>query len=490
MSTPSTILFGLALYAILMMAFSSFWMRRIRTPADYLVGGRHFPFWVLAGTITAGCIGTGVIVGASSLAYLHGWAGSAYPMALGLGTAFTGLAFAMARRYKFMTLSEEITAYYGGNRVIAEFANLSLFFSQLFWVTVQIMGGAAVIASVTSLPLSACVFLAGIIAAGITIPGGLKSVVYTDFLQALILLTGFIALAGMALNGHGGWSGLRHSVPPAYFSFLGIASYGGWRVAGLMLALILAVIADPGRRLSMYSARGERDARWAMVIAGTVVVAFSALIGITGMTAFRLNPHLANPDEALLWLVLHALPTWMAALVVISITSGILSCTNGTAMAASTFFIRHIYPLFAGRYPARPLAAIRLALGVLFLLATLVALHAGTIVGFVERFLPLTMSGVAIVILLGRFWRRSTWQGALAALIVTPTVALAVMWAHPAWLRNAILPTLAGTIAHLLVSALTPPTGKSFGQIAREINQDRQELETGGSQPIGCAAAR
>lgn len=476
-----------------MLGFSSFWMRKIRTPADYLVGGRHFSFWILAGTITAGCIGTGVIVGASGLAYRHGWAGSVYPIALGLGTAFTGLSFAMARRYNFMTLSEEITAYYGGNRIIAEFSNLSLFFSQLFWVTVQIMGGAAVIASVTQLPLSTSVFLAGTIAAGVTIPGGLKSVVYTDFLQALILLTGFSLLSYEALFHHGGWSALRASVPPAYFSFLGIAAYGGWQVAGLLVALILAVVADPGRRLSMYSAKKESYARWAMVAAGLVVIAFSTLIGITGMTAFRLNPHLARPDEAILWLVMHALPAWLAMLVVVSITSGIISCTNGTAMAASTFFIRHIYPLFTrGRFPRRPLLTVRLALVVLFLLAMTVALHAGTIVGFVVKFLPLTMSGVAIIILLGRFWRRSTWQGALAALLVTPLVSLAGMWTpgHPPWLSNAITPTLAGAAAQIVVSLLTPAKPQSFEQAARIIGAARQALEAGESASTVQAAAQ
>ena len=32
--------------------------------------------------------------------------------------------------------------------------------------------------------------------------------------------------------------------------------------------------------------------------------------------------------------------------------------------------------------------------------------------------------GVAIIILLGWFWKRATWQGAVAALVITPTVSL------------------------------------------------------------------
>jgi Na+/proline symporter len=39
-----------------MLAVSLFWMRRVKNPADYLIGGRSLPFWVLAGNITARCI--------------------------------------------------------------------------------------------------------------------------------------------------------------------------------------------------------------------------------------------------------------------------------------------------------------------------------------------------------------------------------------------------------------------------------------------------
>ncbi len=103
---------GLVLYVVLTTAVSFFMMARVRKPADYLVAGRGLPFWVLTGTIIGTCIGTGVIIGGSGLAYKHGWAGCAYPIGLGLGTLITGLFFAKMRRYKFMTLSEEIACYY------------------------------------------------------------------------------------------------------------------------------------------------------------------------------------------------------------------------------------------------------------------------------------------------------------------------------------------------------------------------------------------
>lgn len=481
METKAAIDIGLVIYAGLMLAVSSYWMVKVRKPADYLVGGRSLPFWVLTGNITAGCIGTGVIIGGSGLAYSHGWAGSAYPIGLGVGTAVAGLLFAIMRRYRFMTIVEEVASYYGGSRPVVEFTNLTLFASQFCWLTAQIIGGSKVFASATGMSNDTCVIITGIIIASIAIPGGFKSVVYTDFVQAFILVSGFICVSYLALHRDHGFAGLRQNVPSEYFSFLGTKSYGTWKVAGLILTLIFSVIADPGRRMSMFGARTERGARWSMFFAGLIVVGFSILIGITGMYAYQLNPGLRGPatDEALLWLVIHVLPSWLAAFVVIAAASGIFSCANGNAMAISTFFVRHVYPLVTGgKYPNRPLVAARVLLICAFLLCTSIAIHAGTIVGFVMKFLPVTMSGLAIIILMGRFWRRATWQGAMAALILTPVLSLIAIFFFPtAFWNNAVLLAVPGFLAHFIVSLLTPGPTRNFEEVASALTQERQNIE-------------
>ena len=195
-----------------------------------------------------------------------------------------------------------------------------------------------------------------------------------------------------------------------YFSFLGTDSFGRWNVFSLIVVLVLNPIADPGRRLTMYSARTETGARWNMVAMGLTVILFSVAIGITGMYAFQLNPHLPIADQSLPWLVMNVLPPWLAAFVVVAVVAGMSSAANGNAAAAGTFFVRHIYPLVTGRYPEQPVVTARWALVFAFLFSTTLALYMTSIVGFVVKFLPLTMSGLAVAILLGRFWKRSTWQ--------------------------------------------------------------------------------
>ena len=471
---------GLVLYGCLMLGMSLFWMRRVKLASDYLVAGRGLSYVILTGTITAGCIGTGVVIGATGLAYQHGWAGCAYPIGLGLGTVLTGWFFAGSRRFRFMTLSEEIVCYYGGDRAIGAFCNVSLFLSQLCWLTVQIMGSSRVVGTVTGWSSQACVVLAGFIIALITIPGGYRTVVYTDFLNSMLLLSGFGLLWHSALAQAGGFAGLRQSVPPDYFSFLGYASFGGLKLASLILVLVLSDVADPGRRLAIYSARNETVAKWSMVTAGSVVMIFSVIIGIIGMYAWQMNPGLTTPDQALPWLIIHVFPGWLAAIVVVSVTAAIISCANGNATAVGSFFVRHIYPLATGRYPGRPVPVARRALVCALIVSTTIALHTSSIVDFVVKFLPVTMSGLAVIILMGRFWKRANGPGALAALITTPAVSLVVIF-NPAlatfWGYPAIPAVCAGVLAQLVVSSLTPRNEIGFAETARAMSRERESIE-------------
>jgi SSS family solute:Na+ symporter len=342
------------------------------------------------------------------------------------------------------------------------------------------MGGAAVVWVVTGLSPKLCVVLAGFAKAAISIPGGLKAVVYTDGLQTASLFCGFGFKRYSSLGEMGGLSGLRQEVPPKYFSFLGIESRGLWNVLSLIVVLTLNPIADPGRRLTIYSAHSERTAKWSMVASGIAVILFSIVIGITGMYTFHLNPNLPSADQALPWLVMNKLPPWLAGFVVVAVVSGMSSAANGNAAAAGTFFVRHIYPLMTKRYPERPVVVARWALVFGFLASTILALYLKNIVDFVKTFLPLTMSGLGVIVILGRFWKRSTWQGALAAVIITPAVTLFLMFGpvDARLTNNPVIPaTLVGALSHVLVSLMTRPPQRTFDEIAEALTIERKAIE-------------
>jgi solute:Na+ symporter, SSS family len=215
----------------------------------------------------------------------------------------------------------------------------------------------------------------------------------------------------------------------------------------------------------------------------SIVMLFSIVIGVAGIYAYKINPHLPSHDLTLPWLILHALPAGIGAVVVVSVMAAILSCANSNAFAVGSFFVRHIFPLATGHYPQKSVPTARKALAGALVVSTLVALHTSSIVDFIIKFLPVTMSGISVVILMGRFWKRANWQGALAALLTTPLISLSVIlipaqtkfWGYP------VIPAvIAGAAVQFLVSALTSPT---------PISWERQAIEQdpAGSQPANTA---
>ncbi|MFV1967319.1 MAG: hypothetical protein ACC628_17965 [Pirellulaceae bacterium] len=114
-------------YGLLMLCVSLYWMRKVKKPVDFLMANRGLGFFALTGTVLATGIGTGVTLGASGLSYESGWGGCVYPMGIGAGTILVGILFADMRKYNFMTLSEEIVCYYGGNRILYRTSRTSAF---------------------------------------------------------------------------------------------------------------------------------------------------------------------------------------------------------------------------------------------------------------------------------------------------------------------------------------------------------------------------
>ena len=188
--------------------------------------------------------------------------------------------------------------------------------------------------------------------------------VYTDVLQTIILFCGFGFLIIPPCMTSADWRACARRCRAGLFFISGRGVLGGWNVVSLILVLVLNPIADPGRRLTMYSAHTEGGAKWSMVASGLMVMVFSVAIGITGMYAFQLNPHLPVADQALPWLVMNVLPPWLAAFVVVAMVSGMSSAANGNAAAAGTFFVRHIYPLVTGQLSRAPGGGCALGFGV------------------------------------------------------------------------------------------------------------------------------
>src|SRR5690554_5044446 len=98
-----------ALYILLLIALSWVVSRRKQGGEDFLLAGRNLPIFLTVGTTVATMVGTGSSMGAVGFGYAHGWAGMLYGVGGAVGVLLLGILFAPVRKFRFMTMSEELS---------------------------------------------------------------------------------------------------------------------------------------------------------------------------------------------------------------------------------------------------------------------------------------------------------------------------------------------------------------------------------------------
>jgi sodium/proline symporter len=181
-------------YITLLIAWGIYQGRKVRTGHDFAIAGRTLPGWAAALSERA--------TGESSWALL-GLPGAAYAMGLteiwtavgcvaGIVTAWAVLAWRLreeAEKYNVSTFTEYIAAKHGEyGRVLRRVSSLAIVFFFFFYVGAQFLGGGKTLFTLFGIRQE----IGGLITAAVIIPytvyGGFRSVVYTDVVQALLMI--------------------------------------------------------------------------------------------------------------------------------------------------------------------------------------------------------------------------------------------------------------------------------------------------------------
>src|SRR5207248_4445735 len=85
-------------------------------------------------------------------------------------------------------------------------------------ISVTLYAGGIVMRAVTGYSVRTSAVILIVITGLYTVLGGLRAVIYTEVMQAVVLIIGSATLAVIGLHAVGGWSGLRASVPADFFS--------------------------------------------------------------------------------------------------------------------------------------------------------------------------------------------------------------------------------------------------------------------------------
>ena len=471
-------------FIAIMIAIGVWVSRRNRSGEDFLMAGRKLTTPLLTGTTLATLVGTGSSLGAVGFGYENGWAGALYGIGGAAGVFALLWLFADVRKHGFMTFPEEISYYFGANRLIKGVVSVVLFIAEIGWLGAHILGGSLYLSYLTGMDPALAKLLVALGFGIYTVIGGYFAVVVTDAVQGTILFVGFTVLAVVSLVTVGGFSGIEAAVPEPATSILGVDALGVLPAVSLALVIAVGVLATPSYRQRIYSANSPRTVRRSFALVGVLFAIFAILPAIAGMAARTMSSGMDNPDLAFPYLATQVFPLWLGAFLLIAGLSATMSSASSDAVTGVTIWLRDVTYLVTGRLPRSEhmVRHSRIALVVVLVLALGGALLADTIIDYITLMISTVLTGLLVAALLGKFWSRSTWQGGLAAItggvvaavVVNVSDSLTEFWGNP------VIPSLVvATVAGVLVSLVTPPTRVSSDEALHALALERAEMDVG-----------
>ncbi|WP_254712346.1 sodium:solute symporter family protein [Serinicoccus kebangsaanensis] len=239
----------LVLYLILMVGIGVWFSRRkhVASGEDFLFAGRNLPRPVMIGTLLATWVGSGTIIGGASFAYSYGPLASIFFMA-GTPVGIVVLYFIAkrVRRLSTHTVPELLEGKYGlGVRSIAALITVLAYTGITAY---QFTGGGYIVSVITPLSPESGAILVALVITFLAVGGGLKSVAWSDFISALVIVASLAIALPLILGGEiGGWSSYWDGMPATHTTLSG--GLTPLALLGYFLPLFLLILADQ----NMYS---------------------------------------------------------------------------------------------------------------------------------------------------------------------------------------------------------------------------------------------
>ncbi len=409
---------------------------RTKTGDDLFLGGRSLTWGVIGCSLFASNISSTTLIGLSGTAYTTGIAVSNYEWMSGVPLILMAAVFVpVFLRARITTVPEYLELRYD-SRSRKIFSLITIVISIVVDTAGGLYAGAVVLkVFFPELVLWHTTLLLALIAGFYTAFGGLKAVVYTDTLQAVILIVGcsmltWILFAELDFS----WSTVRSALPDGHLSvirplddptlpWLGTA-------IGVPLLGFWYWVTNQYVTQRVLAARSVNHARWGALLGGFMKIVPLFIMVLPGAMAVSVIPGLVNPDQVFPTLVAEVLPVGIVGLVLAGLISAIMSSVDSTLNSASTLIVvDFVKPRRPGVTPAQVATYGRIATVVCMTIAAVWApmiSNFGGLWAYLQQMFAIIVPPVATIFLLGVFSRRGTATASFVTLLAGFAIGLAL----------------------------------------------------------------
>ncbi len=414
------VLLGIAVWVI---------RKKKESTEDYFLAGRNVGWFVVGASIFASNIGSEHVVGLAGAG-----AGNRLPMLIYEIQAWVVLILGWVflpfyARAGVFTMPEFLEKRFDARArwILSVFSIVAYVLTK---ISVTIYAGGIVVSALLGIDFWTGAIATVVLTGVYTVLGGMRAVVYTETLQAIILVIGAAALTLIGLDHVGGWQSMKETVTPEYLNMWRSASDPDFPWPSLLIASTITGIwywcTDQYIVQRALTAKNIKEGRRGTIFGALLKLFPVFLFLIPGVIALTLKMrgelHWDSPDEAFPVLMSNLLPSGLRGLVAAGLLAALMSSLASVFNSCSTLFTVDIYKKLRPNTPEKKLVRTgQIATVVVVIIGIIWIPIMANISGVLYEYLQSVQSYIAppitAVFLLGIFHKRINAQGAFVTLV-------------------------------------------------------------------------
>ncbi|HJN96751.1 MAG TPA: sodium/proline symporter PutP [Gammaproteobacteria bacterium] len=414
--------------------------RRTHDLGDYILGGRKLGSVVTALSVGASDMSGWLLLGLPGAIYLSGLSEVWIGVGLVIGAYCNWIFVAKPLRVYSQHASNSLTLpdyfenrFNDRSRVLRLLSAVVILLFFTFYTASGLVGGAILFENSFGLDYSVALLSGAFIIVSYTFIGGFLAVVWTDAIQALLMLVALLiaplTVFTSAGDSAGVWQQIQAVNPQstdlfANLTLLGWVSLMAWGLGYVGQPHILARFMAIESPAKLESAR--RIAMWWMII----VLLGSIATGMAGIAYFSDQP-LDNPETVFIALSQSLFNPWIAGIIIAAIFSAIMSTIDSQLLVSSSVISEDFYRVFI-RPQASEKELLMVSRAAVIAIALLALLIAGDRESRVLDLVSYAWAGFGAafgpVIVFSLFWRKMTALSAVVGMLLGAVTV--VVWSN------------------------------------------------------------
>jgi len=422
------------------LAFIIWWGLKNGKSSDsksYFLAGQSMPWWIVGLSLFAASISSTTLIGQSGDAYDTGLAVFNYNLTgIIVMIFFAVFLLPLYIRSKVFTIPEFLERRFD-HRSRYYFSAVCII-GNIFLDAAGALYAAALIIKLI-LPeadLQLIIIVFALIAASYTIPGGLSSVINTELIQAVILITGSVLLTFFCFQQGGDYFRDLMANDNILIKLIRPLSDSATPWLGLIVGMpVLGIYFWANNQTlvqRVLSSKTIDEGRRGIIFAGFLTMSTLFIIAIPGVIARILFPGLEKPDMVYPNMILQLMPVGLLGVMLAALLSALTATLSAILNSTSTLFTMDFYAQYNKKADSQKLVRVgKITSLVVIILAALWAPQIGkfgSLLKYYQEMLSYIAPPIVAAFLLGVFNKRVNANGAFTGLISGLLLAIVLIF--------------------------------------------------------------